>query len=66
MYFNYRPEPIQTREEPTRTRTKNLQVLIESKCLGPKDPDLKRTGPNPTRRPERRDLAMDMVLEHLQ
>ena len=52
-YFNYRPEPTRTREEPTRPK-------ISKYLLGRtrKVPDPKRTGPNPTRRPERSDLIL--------
>ena len=48
-YFNHRPEMIRIREEPNRTQTKNLQVPIVSKCLGP-ERNLPEPGPK-IRRP---------------
>lgn len=43
-YFNYRPKPIWIRKRPICTRdeptgTKNLEVTIEDKWLGPKFPE---------------------------
>ena len=58
-YFNYRPEPIRTQEEPTRTRTENSQVPIYWVQMS----KIQKTfGLDPTRRPELPGLLKVIIL----